>query len=73
MPTRLIPYLKIVVHLLCLLPFAYLSQQYRSGALGLLADPVNWITHFTGDWAVYLLLLSLAVMVTVGVYSPAVE
>jgi sulfoxide reductase heme-binding subunit YedZ len=61
MPTRLIPYVKIAVHLLCLAPFAYLMQQYRSGALALDADPVALITHFTGDWAVYLLLASLAI------------
>jgi methionine sulfoxide reductase heme-binding subunit len=61
MPTRWIPYIKVPIHLLCLLPFAYLLQQYQSGALGLNADPINLITHFTGDWALYLLLASLAV------------
>jgi len=60
MPTRWIPYVKVLVHLVCLLPFLKLIEQYRSGALGLLADPVNWITHFTGYWALYLLLVSLA-------------
>ena len=34
---------------------------YRSGSLGLLADPVNYITHQTGYWALLLLLASLAV------------
>ena len=61
MPTRLIPYIKIVVHLLCLAPFLYLLQQYRSGALFLYADPTALITHFTGNWAVYMLLASLAI------------
>ena len=61
MPTRLIPYVKIVVHLLCLAPFLYLLQQYQSGALALYADPVALITHFTGNWAVYMLLASLAI------------
>jgi sulfoxide reductase heme-binding subunit YedZ len=61
MPNRWIPYVKAVVHLLCLLPFVYLVQQYRSGAMDLEADPVASITHFTGDWALWLLLVSLAV------------
>lgn len=61
MPSRLIPYVKAVVHLLCLTPFVLLIIRYRSGALTLLADPVNYITHFTGDWALWILLVSLAV------------
>jgi sulfoxide reductase heme-binding subunit YedZ len=60
MPTRSIPYVKVLVHLLCLGPFFYLIQQYRGG-LAQYADPINWITHFTGDWAVWILLTSLAV------------
>jgi sulfoxide reductase heme-binding subunit YedZ len=59
MPNRLIPYVKIVLHLLCLLPFALLLERFRHDNLG--ADPVNTITHFTGDWALWLLLISLAV------------
>jgi len=35
--------------------------QYRSGALAQTADPVNLITHYTGDWALWLLLVSLTV------------
>jgi len=61
MPTRLIPYVKVLVHLLCLAPFLVLLQRYRSGAFDLEADPVASITHFTGDWALWLLLVSLAV------------
>jgi len=61
MPTRAIPYLKAVLHLLCLLPLLYLLQQYRNGALANLADPTNYLTHFTGDWALWLLLADLAV------------
>ena len=59
MPTRLIPYVKVVVHLLCLVPFFGMIYQFRHDALG--ADPVNTLTHYTGDWAVYTLLLSLAI------------
>ncbi|HZQ42051.1 MAG TPA: protein-methionine-sulfoxide reductase heme-binding subunit MsrQ [Acidobacteriaceae bacterium] len=61
MPSRAIPYLKVVVHILCLLPFAYLLHIYRDGQLATFADPVNYITHFTGDWALWLLLVTLAV------------
>ena len=61
MPTRTIPYLKVMVHILCLLPLAYLLDMYRTGALAAYADPVNFITHFTGDWALWMLLLTLAV------------
>jgi methionine sulfoxide reductase heme-binding subunit len=61
MPTRAIPYLKAVLHLLCLLPLLYLVRQYRNGALANLADPTNYLTHFTGDWALWLLLTDLAI------------
>ena len=61
MPSKAIPYLKVVVHALCLLPFAYLLHLYRDGQLATFADPVNFITHFTGDWALWLLLATLAV------------
>jgi methionine sulfoxide reductase heme-binding subunit len=61
MPGKAIPYLKAVVHLLCLTPFAYLLWSYKSGALAAQADPVNYITHFTGDWALWLLLATLAI------------
>jgi len=61
MPTRSIPYVKVLVHLACLSPFLWLLQQYRSGALAAQADPVNDITHFTGNWALWLLLVSLAI------------
>ena len=61
MPTRAIPYSKGLLHLACLLPFAYLLQSYRGGALANQSDPVNYITHFTGDWALWILLADLAI------------
>ena len=61
MSKRAIIVLKVLVHLLCLVPFASLVHFYTSGALALNADPVNYITHFTGDWALYILLACLAV------------
>ena len=61
MPTRAIPYVKIAVHILCLLPALYLLQSYRNGTLALQSDPVNYITHFTGNWALWILLADLAI------------
>lgn len=59
MTSRTIRVLKPVVFLVALLPFFFLTYRFQTGNLG--ADPVQWITHFTGNWAVYLLLVSLAV------------
>ena len=49
------------MHTVCLLPFVYLFVLYRSGTLAKFADPVNYIQHFTGDWALWLLMATLAV------------
>ncbi len=61
MPTRAIPYMKALAHLLLLVPFAYLVESYGSGALANQSDPVNYITHFTGNWALWILLGDLAI------------
>ena len=61
MPTRAIPYLKAFLHLLLLLPLAFLLESYRSGGLANQSDPVNYITHFTGNWALWILLGDLAI------------
>jgi sulfoxide reductase heme-binding subunit YedZ len=61
MSKRAILALKVVMHLLCLTPLAWLLHFYTSGALALNADPVNFITHVTGNWAMYLLFASLAI------------
>ena len=61
MPTRLIPLLKSVVHLMCLAPFLWLLRLYQNGSLALNPDPINFITHFTGDWALWILLIDLAI------------
>lgn len=61
MPARAIPYLKVALHVLLLLPFGYLLHAYRSGALANVADPVNYLTHFTGNWALWILLGDLAI------------
>jgi sulfoxide reductase heme-binding subunit YedZ len=52
---------KVLVHLLCLLPALVLLRMYLNGTLALEADPVNYITHFTGNWALWFLLGSLAI------------
>ncbi|WP_433965570.1 sulfite oxidase heme-binding subunit YedZ [Tunturiibacter gelidiferens] len=61
MSKRAIVLLKVLIHLLCLAPLAWLLHFYTSGGLALNADPVNFITHFTGDWTLYLLFTSLAI------------
>jgi sulfoxide reductase heme-binding subunit YedZ len=61
MSNRAIRYLKVVVHALCLLPALYLLRMYFDGSLAAEADPVNYITHFTGNWALWLLLCDLAI------------
>jgi sulfoxide reductase heme-binding subunit YedZ len=50
--------LKALAHALALWPLAWLVQAVVEDGLG--ADPVAAITHFTGDWALRLLLLGLA-------------
>jgi len=61
MSKRTIVWLKVVVHGVCLLPFAYLVGMNHTGELASKADPVNYITHFTGDWTLWLLLGCLAI------------
>lgn len=61
MSKRNILILKTIAHLLCLAPFIWLLRFYTSGALELDPDPVAYITHFTGNWALWILLISLAV------------
>lgn len=61
MPKRAILTLKAVSHLLLLLPFVHLLQIYGNSSLALNPDPVNYITHFTGDWALWILVGNLAI------------
>ena len=58
---RAIIALKFVVHLALLAPFAWLLELFRNGTLAQQADPINYITHYTGDWAIWSLLGSLAI------------
>lgn len=59
MSNRTIQVLKVIVFLLACIPVAGIIWQFQTGNLG--ADPVNTLTHETGDWTVYMLLASLAV------------
>lgn len=51
--------LKPLVFMLCLAPALWLSWQAFQGGLG--SNPVERLTHFTGDWALRMLLVTLAV------------
>jgi methionine sulfoxide reductase heme-binding subunit len=61
MSKRAIITLKTLLHLLCLAPFAWLLHLFTSNALANYADPINFITHFTGDWTLNLLFACLAI------------
>lgn len=50
---------KVTVFLLSLVPLAYLI--WRALNRGLTANPIEYLTHFTGDWAIRFLLITLAV------------
>ena len=39
----------------------FLYHWYSTGQMAAIADPVNFLTHFTGNWALWLLIVSLAV------------
>ncbi len=56
---RAVHWLKPLTFTLCLLPFVLLLFAAFSDALG--ANPVEKITHRTGDWTLRLLLLTLSI------------
>src|ERR1035441_9493375 len=56
---RGIRWIKILVFLLCLAPLARLGWLAWQQDLG--ANPIERITHFTGDWTLRLLVATLAV------------
>jgi sulfoxide reductase heme-binding subunit YedZ len=55
----MIRYFKPVVFLACLGPLAHLVWKAYSGNLG--ANPIEVITHSTGDWTLIFLLITLAI------------
>src|SRR5579885_1039978 len=52
-------YLKPVVFLVCLVPLGLLVWRGLTGHLG--ANPIEFITHSTGDWTLIFLLVTLAI------------
>jgi methionine sulfoxide reductase heme-binding subunit len=50
---------KVVVFLACLVPLGRLGWRAYSGNLG--ANPIEAITHSTGDWTLIFLLITLAI------------
>src|SRR5581483_11233594 len=50
---------KIVLWALCLAPAAYLGWRFYQQDLT--ANPLEYITHFTGDWAIRLICATLAI------------
>jgi sulfoxide reductase heme-binding subunit YedZ len=59
MPNRAIPYVKTLIHLICLLLMLLLLNSLRPQNIG--ADPILHLTHVTGEWAIWFLLISLAI------------
>jgi sulfoxide reductase heme-binding subunit YedZ len=55
----MIRWFKPVVFLACLIPLALLGWKAYSGGLG--ANPIEVITHATGDWTLRFLLITLAI------------
>src|ERR1700758_4718209 len=55
----MIRWFKVAVFLSCLVPLARLGWKAYSGMLG--ANPIEVITHSTGDWTLIFLLITLAV------------
>ena len=50
---------KVVVFLVCLIPLEYLGLRAYQGELT--ANPVEFVQHFTGDWTLRFLLITLSV------------
>jgi sulfoxide reductase heme-binding subunit YedZ len=50
---------KVAVFLLCLAPLFALGWRALHG--GLTANPIEFITHFTGDWTIRFLIITLAI------------
>ena len=65
------PWTKVVLFLLSLVPLGYLIAlgwiEYRAATWGIghtghfTANPIEYITHFTGDWIIRFLMITLAV------------
>ena len=47
---------KVLLFALCLVPFLNLSRRYYQNDLT--ANPIEFITHYTGDWTIRFLLIT---------------
>lgn len=59
MKNKYIVWLKVVIHLACLVPLARLGYYFYTNNLG--ANPIEFITHSTGDWTMIFLLFTLSI------------
>ena len=59
MTNRIIRVLKPFVFLLALSPFLGMMWAFHKDNLG--TDPVQSLTHWTGDWTIWMLIISLAI------------
>src|SRR5215472_4818696 len=50
---------KVVLFTLCVVPVAWLG--WRAYQQQLTANPIEYITHYTGDWTIRFLLITLGV------------
>ena len=57
----------LLVFVLCLSPLAWLVREAASGGLG--ANPIEAANRFLGDWALRLLLITLAVTPLRGIFN----
>lgn len=53
------PWTKILLLMLSMLPLCWLAWRYSHDDLT--ANPIEYITHFTGDWTIRFLVLTLAI------------
>ena len=52
-------WIKIVAFVVCLVPFFQLAWRYHTDDLT--PNPIEFITHFTGDWAINMVAATLAI------------
>src|SRR5664279_5753975 len=50
---------KVALFVLCLIPLLWLARRAWNGDLT--ANPIEYITHFTGDWAIRMVVFTLTI------------
>src|SRR5215467_14541366 len=58
---------KVLLFVLCLSPASYLL--WRVWKQDLTANPIEYITHFTGDWTIRFLMITLTVTPLRGLFN----